>query len=263
MIALYESLRQSDKARLARVNELADDPAFVADAFSRTRQALAPYANTEAFYDRRRPAHPVATELDATKDVALRLGPSGRSHTVDRADDVGLRAGELDFVYLDRELVILRTTKPHRQSDFVPPKRKIRMDLMLCARDGAPIVGEIKIKRDRDLSYALVQALTCVSLLASENQLKRVRRHYRDQASRLLTAERAQFDIWLLSMPRTGGDTFLTDLDRLAPGLAAGLLVQPSIAAVVRRIAAIRTTLERGTLQLNPIWARHAPGSRS
>lgn len=260
MIALYHSLNRPDEGRLARVNELADDPAFVAEAFSRTHESLAAYANTEAFHDRR-PAHPIGTELDATKDVALRLGRSGKWHAVDRAEGVGLCAGELDFVYLDRELVMLRTTKPHRQPDFIPPGREMRMDLLLSARDGTAIVGEIKVKRDRDLSYALVQALTCVSLLASENQLERVRRHYRDRASRVLTAEPARFDIYLLSIPRTGGDTYLKDLDCLAPELAAALLVQPSIAGVVRRIAAIRTTLELDELQLTAIWARHAPES--
>jgi hypothetical protein len=168
MVSLYESMDRADEARLARANELADDPGFVADAFVRTRQALAPYANTEPFYDRR-PSHSFAAELAATKDVALRLGPAGTWHTVDRAEAVGLRAGELDFLYLDRELVMLRTTASHRQAGFTPPKREMRMDLLLCARDGTPIVGEIKVKRDRDLSYALVQALTCVSLLASKH----------------------------------------------------------------------------------------------
>jgi hypothetical protein len=67
MIALYESMHLTDQARVARVNELADDPAFVADAFFRTRQALAPYANTEAFYGRRA-EHRVGTELGATKN---------------------------------------------------------------------------------------------------------------------------------------------------------------------------------------------------
>ena len=98
------------------------------------------------------------------------------------------------------------------------------------------------------------------STLASEHQFQRLRTYYRGRVREFLADEQNQFDIYLLFVPRTGGDTYLRHLDRLAPELAAALLVQPSIAAVVRRVVAIRTDLQDDdTLRLQATWAKHGP----
>jgi hypothetical protein len=261
MVALYKTMNADDARRLEWAKQLADNPMSIGEAFAQTR-VLAQYVNPEPFYDRARPKHPIAHDLRETKDVALRLAPSGSWHAVREAEDVGLARGDLDFAYLDRELEMLRTTRRHRQPDFDRPT-KVVLDVLLCSSDGTPIVGEIKVKRDRDLTYALIQALACVSELASEHQVDRLRLHYGDRVKQLLADGPSRFDIYLLAVPRTNRDTYLTDLDGLAPELAAALLVQPSIATVVRRIVAIRTGLQDEALRLQAVWAKQAPPSKS
>lgn len=261
MVALYQSMKLSDEPRLEWASALAADPALIAEAFAQTVQALAPYSNPERFYGRQRRSHQVATELVATKDVALRLGPSGTRHHIEGAEQVGLPAGALDFVYLDRELVATRTTSAHRLPEVHLPDQELRLDLLLCAADGVPIVGEIKVKRDRDLTYALIQALACVSLLATPEQSARIHAHYSRHASELAVHDPPLFDVYLVFAPRTGGDTYLSDLDRLAGELAAGLLAQAAVASQVRRIAAIRTGLATDALLLDAAWCKEPPPS--
>ncbi len=251
MVALYRQLQQHDHARLDLAETLLAAPSTIAEAFTRTIEAMSPYDNAEPFYARRREHHP-APKLAATKDLALRLGPPTAHHHVEGTTELGLAQDALDFTYLDRELLLTRTTTTHRQGGFAPPEHSLRLDVLLASIDQAPIVGEIKIKRDRDLTYALIQALACVSLLATANQRARLQSHYEEI---MAPSHLRPFDIYLIAVPRTSGDTVLTQLDSIAPRLAGELLELEPISAVVRRVALIHAALAQDNLRLQAIWA--------
>jgi hypothetical protein len=159
---------------------------------------MLPYANPEAFYDFRTDP-PVADTLAATKDVAVRLAPIGTRHEVN-AGTSGVDGDTLDFTYLDRELVTTRTTSSRRQPHIQLPDHQLRLDLLLASPGGVPIVGEIKIKRDRDLSYALIQALASVALLSTPDQVIRLATHYAPYLA-APPGENPPFYIYLVAVP--------------------------------------------------------------
>ena len=251
MVALYRAFDRDDKARRDLATELLASPYHLADAFAATRSAILPYANSEAFYDTRT-EHPVADTLAATKDVALRLAPIGTHHQV-LPGASGANAGTLDFIYLDRELVTTRTTSSRRQPNVRLPDHQLRLDVLLASHDGVPIVGEIKIKRDRDLGYALIQALACVSLLSTPHQVNRLATHYAPHLA-APGSENSPFHIYLLAVPRTDRDTYLSELDAIAHNLAAAIAEIPGVASIVRHVANITAELTDNQLRLTANW---------
>jgi hypothetical protein len=251
MVALYRAFDRDDRARRDLALELLAHPQHIAEAFAATRAAILPYENAEAFYATRT-HHPIAESLTATKDVALRLAPTGSRHQIGTGpDDPHDRT--FDFVYLDRELVTTRTTAARRHPDVQRPDHQLRLDLLLASPDRIPIVGEIKIKRDRDLSYALIQALACVSLLSTPHQSNRLSTHY---APHLAGArdENPPFEIYLIAVPRTDRNTYLSELDTIAQTLAGALVQRDEIGSIVREITKITAELADSQLRLTADW---------
>lgn len=254
MVDLYESMALADERRLNLARGMTRGPAGIAEAFARTREDIAPYANEEAFHDRKNLPSANPGELRATKDIALRLGRPGEFTVVSPSPDVNTEGGVLDVAYLDRELVATRTTKTARQPDVLLPEHELRLDLLLSARDGTPVIGEIKVGRDRDQFYALIQALACVALLASDSQYGRLRAHYSRHVANFASSSEPRFDIYIVYRAREGGDTFLKHLDGLAREIAPKLLEQEPIADVVRRVACVEASLAGERIDLRADW---------
>lgn len=251
MVALYRAFDRDDRARRDLAAELLANPHYVANAFAATRSAMLPYQNAEAFYPTRA-EHPIADTLAATKDVALRLAPIGTRHQI-LAGASGVDAGTLDFTYLDRELLTTRTTSSRRQANVQLPDHQLRLDVLLAAQDGVPIIGEIKIKRDRDVSYALIQALACVSILSTPHQVSRLATHYAPHLA-ATHSEDSPFYIYLVAVPRTDGATYLSELDAIARELATAVVELPAVASVVRQVAKITAELDDKQLRLTADW---------
>jgi hypothetical protein len=192
------------------------------------------------------------TRWPATKDVALRLAPIGTPHQI-LAGASGVDAGTLDFTYLDRELVTTRTTSSRRQPNVQLPGHQLRLDVLLAAHDGVPIVGEIKIKRDRDVSYALIQSLACVSLLSTPHQVSRLATHYAPHLA-APHSENPPFRIYLIAVPRTDRATYLSELDAIAHELATAVVELPVVGSIVRQVAKITADLADNQLRLTADW---------
>jgi hypothetical protein len=79
----------------------------------------------------------------------------------------------LGIEYVARELVPLRTAGQGREMSR-RSRRSRRLDLVLRAPDGAPVVTEVKAKTDQHPFYGVIQALMHVSQLASPAQRKRL-----------------------------------------------------------------------------------------
>jgi hypothetical protein len=158
-------------------------------------------------------------------------------------------ARDLACDYVDRELVVQRTTSPAAWDDGASNRGGgTRLDILLADRaDGTPIVGEVKLPGDRDPYYALIQALACASNLATPKQYERMRNHlYLGRFPARPTPPR--FDVFVLAVeaPGTEGQPpkgrYQAELREAAEGLAPALLAQPDLARHVRRIATLRLT---------------------
>ncbi len=260
MVALYKALSTSDQRRRDLALEIVRSPEQVAYAFAKTIAAVGPYASTYPFHERGRGRGPEVNPaaIRATKDVGLRLGPPGTQTRVDTRLIDGLSPGALDVVFLDREVSLTRTTKAHRTEGIEEPKAKLQADLLLAAPDGTIGIGEIKIGRDRDLFYALIQALAGVALVATPSQIGRILRNYPMPRTALAPGPAPKLDAVLVSVPRDAPDTYLTQLDVLARGFAPELLAQPAIGGVVRRIVGLQAALAGEQLQLTAKWVERS-----
>jgi hypothetical protein len=210
----------------------------VATAFATSVEQLAPYDSDEGF------RHPETTALSAAKvddlrstiSVALRLSDEGRR--LEAADGKGP-----SYRYVEREILPQRTTggvrfNDPRQELAGPPSASsaMRVDLLLEADDGAPAVGEIKIRTDKDPICALLQVLAAACLLSTPPQRERLDLHHGLQTVGLLDAV-----ILLVDFP----DSPLMQQARdRAEELARVLVADPRVGGYVRRIVAFEATAD-------------------
>ncbi len=189
----YQALRKmSQQQRLVQAKRLVDHPAELADEFAASVARFRHYNNVdEPFYPPERAARDFAEDVKRTNDVVLRLADQrhlipmdalGRHNGHDAGPSVSaVPAAQLAMDYIDRELLVQRTTSPAEWEDGTPNRGGVRLDVLFAdATDRTPIVGELKLPGDMDPFFALVQALACTAHLATPNQYERMRRHLHD-----------------------------------------------------------------------------------
>lgn len=279
MVDLYNALHAkgvSRQQKLDRADALAADPQALADAFGDSVAAIERYLpRDEGFYRSRR--HYAVGEVKAasTTDLALRIrdaggltfasGPIGHLSHAGRAVRA-VDARSLSCEYLDRELVATRTTGSASHDG-----KAVRLDLLLAnGVDRIPIVAEVKRtsdanakSTDKDPFSALVQALACVSQLATPAQYTRLARRGAAVTQRsadvpgpadIAHATPPVFDVYVVLHNRPGG-THQAELAAATERLAVGLLASAPVARHVRRIACVLTRLERDALLISADWA--------
>ncbi len=166
--------------------------------------------------------------------------------------------------YVDRELLVQRTTSPAQWADGRRNIGGLRLDVLLAdSTDRTPIVGELKLPGDMDPFFALVQALACAAHLATSHQYERMRRHLgRGSFPEQITAP--PFDIWVLFVNAPGYQSgqppkgkFMADLQSAAETLAPRLLAQDATRSSLRRIAGLCLKLDDGsdTVTSEVLWA--------
>jgi hypothetical protein len=283
MIELYDSLHAkgvSQRQKLNRAEGFASDPMLLAAAFAESVAVIERYPpRDEGFYRSRRRYALGDVKAASTTDLAFRVRDAGgltiTSGTGWRRElPTGLATRivphALSCDYLDRELVATRTT-----GRAVHAGTAVRLDLLLANRsDRTPIVAEIKRTSDsqpkatdKDPFSALVQALACVSQLASPAQYARLAR--RGAATRhrsvdvpgqadIALVTPPKFDVYVVLHNRPGG-THQVELAEVTEELAVGLLGTASIARHVRRIAGVITCLDDGGLVVAADWAYERP----
>jgi hypothetical protein len=254
MVQRFRGLPVGRKARLAaaqllegsdtRIGDLADCLASSISAFDKGYGATA------------EPFHPPRPKVKAGSRLDL-----------DRADNLALRLSgvwlvendeQLDFVYLDREVPIAHRRKHPRIDD------DLTVDLLLAnARDGTPIVGEVKradpadpLNADADPYYALMQSLAAVSMLATTSQLKRLQLH--TPLSEYGVNTDGRVDIYLMAL-NTAKGTAMEELSSVVGEIARKLLAHPATVSPLRRIALLdlAETPER-TLRITRRWVHEA-----
>lgn len=210
----------------------------LAAAFARSIEQLQDYDNRdESFRDPRTKAKTEADVDDAgnTLSVALRLKRQGRLEAP--GDE------SATYRYVEREVVAQRTTGGARFDD---PRQELadggaassamKVDLLLEAEDGAPAVGEIKIREDKDPLCALIQVLAAAALLSTEAQRDRLELHHGLRADGLIDAV-----ILLVQFPGRGP---MQEARDRAGAIASALIEDPRVNAHLRRIVAFEATAD-------------------
>ena len=234
----FDKLPTSRSDRLARALELVAAPDQLPGMFVRSRERFAEWQSDEPFYPKPRTLSVEhGRELSRTEDVQARL--AGRWHV--EGDE------QLDFVYLDRELLLARNTV----GDKV--ERGIEVDLLLAnANNRTPILAEIKISKpgsmntDKDPFYALVQLLAAAAQAASTSQLERLRKHLRPEFPIL---NMSQLDLYIFAVNETRA-THWQELRDCTEKLVRSLMGEVEVSNWIRRIALIRVFDEKPSRSL-------------
>jgi hypothetical protein len=257
----YQALRGMSQAeRLNEARRLVDRPEELATEFAASVAHFESYANLEDhFYPPERAVRGFAEDVKRTNDVVPRLEAQRYVAPADSPwrlvdHDAGppvkaVPAAELAFDYVDRELLVQRTTSPARWEDGGRNVGGVRLDVLLAdAADRTPIVAELKLPGDMDPFFALIQALACAAHLATANQYARMRSHLpRGRFPELPNAP--ALDVWILFVDPPGHDLsqapkgrYMPDLKTAAEVLAPRVLAQDGLSGLVRRIAGLGIT---------------------
>jgi len=276
----YQALRKRpQQQRLAEAQRLVAHPDELADEFAASVAHFMPYHNVnEHFYPPERAKRGFADEVKRTNDLVLRLADQRRIAPVDApgrltTHDAGpavtvVPAARLAMDYVDRELLVQRTTSPAEWEDGTHNRGGVRLDVLLAdATDRTPVVGELKLPGDMDPFFALIQALACAAHLATPDQYERMRRHlHRGEFPELPDAEAPRLDVCVLFIDPPSYDPvqppkgrYMADLKAAAETLAPKLLTQDAFAATVRRIAGLAMSLDGAgevIAEVRWAWAR-------
>lgn len=268
----YQELRgMNQENRLAKAEGLVKHPAELAALFADSATHFASYDNRgEHFYPPSRFERDFDEEIRKTNDVVLRLrkqnklttteAPSRRTEHGAGAAVAAVPASLLACDYVDRELLVQRTTSPARWEDGRPNIGGLRLDLLLAdSADRTPIVGELKLPGDKDPFFALIQALACAAHLATNHQYERMRQ--RLPGGKIFheiptPPHYPRFDVWVLSYKASSQGAYMGKLQKATKCLAPRLLAQDAIRGSVRRIAGLDLKLEdSGTIAAEVLWA--------
>jgi hypothetical protein len=147
-------------------------------AFLQSVEHYGDYRNDQRFYPDNRARlteakHRPTTDADLqTSSIAWWLADKDPQLRHPDGSEVGMR-------YVDRELVPLRT-QGYGEDMSSRSRRSRRLDLLLRASEGRPVIAEVKAKTDQHPFYGFIQALMHVSQLSSPAQRKRLSACYPD-----------------------------------------------------------------------------------
>jgi hypothetical protein len=239
---LLKEQKSGIKSRVPEAERLAENPSELVDLFNGSvEQTLAFYESNprapEAFFDQDRP---LADDLEGSLESTDALAKLFERDRADR-EDPRLRVegdSSLDFYFVERELVVTRAPGWRLEPKNPGPGRSTRLglrvdQLLANADDRTPILAEVKIKRDKDPFFALIQVLAAAAYLAPSAQLDRTRQH--DRFDRLDTSD-GRVDAYLLIAPPPTSEPWFALRDRAAEIAEAAA---PAIGTWVRTIAAL------------------------
>jgi hypothetical protein len=240
------------ECHLAMAEEAQRDhnPATLAEFFQMSVERFSEYSNVEEpFY----PDHPPRKELPdpegidrigGTLSLTAFLKAAGTGRVVENPD--------LDFVFVDRELVPARTTGNAFFENDEPSIRVRRLDWLLAnAHDQLPIIAEVKVGNDKNPFYALVQLLMYAAELVTPAQLTRLRRHYPDRfklpasAGGVTDAQGPVMNLYIVISNYNPRSNLRQEILETTSQLAQRLVVEKGVSRYIRKIACLDVTLEK------------------
>ena len=233
---LAQHLEEAEKAATpAGVTELADE---YRESVRRASEFFVPdNVNHERFFGPDRPPLNHEPGLGSTSQVGALFQSFQKANGPWRV----AKASDLDFWFLDRELVVTHA-RGMRFANGRLSSHGPRIDLLLAAKDGTPIVGELKVAGDSSPYLALIQALASAAYLTPELQRRRLKLRH-DQRDRL-TDELGPLDVYLVVAKELVRSKLRREILEVTTGLAKQLA--PQLAPSVRRIAAVNLSYAPG-----------------
>jgi hypothetical protein len=148
---------------------------------------------------------------------------------------------ELAFGYVDRELDCLRTSPGKLLEDGNWSKRAMVLDLLLENRmDSTPIVAELKIRKDEDALYGLIQCLCAAAHLVTASQRARLRNVY--GLTSVLSNSGPYLDLYVIFFePEMKG--LWPRVLRQTLAVRDGIMKQAPVTSMIRRIEFLHAAL--------------------
>lgn len=221
---------------LAAARRLLEEPGELVEIFGSSVEETTEYfarhdPGDERLYGADRSELQQSPGLESTAAVGALMEHRGRQRWDVLGDD------SLSFHYIDRELLV--TQAKGLKAPTSPDTASLRMDLLLAsAKDGLPIVGELKVTTperespDKNPLFALIQALACASYLLPPRQMARLRRHDR---GRRLKIDDGRLDIYVLTVREPPASKPWFELRDAAERLSAATI--EGLAGWIRTIA--------------------------
>ena len=152
---------------------------------------------------------------------------------------------ELDFAYVNREIILTRTAGNATFSDGQPATAAKRLDWLLSSHhDRRPIIAEIKVGPDMNPFYALIQTLMWAAELVTFNQASRLKRCYQDQFH-LPELEGnpgdppIAVDLYLILCKYDSQDDIRREILEITERLCEHLMTEQAVSSHIRRIACL------------------------
>jgi hypothetical protein len=232
--------------------------AALASEFLSSVRTYLSYSNPAgSFYDTREPLsddhRPTTDEEIKTSSIAWWFEQSPELFGSD-GSRIGLR-------YLDRELVPLRTAGGDKETS-AKSRASRRLDLLLVADDGTPVITEVKAKADQNPFYALVQLLMLAAQLSTLHQRVRLNNCYAELRQSagpadlcLIVAANLRYlyeppDGWKARRPK-----FRPALALEAERLSTELLTETQLERYLRRITWLDASIVEGRLTFTRLRA--------
>jgi hypothetical protein len=218
----------------------------LAEKFRRSVERFAAFTNLdEPFY----PISPPRKDLPDVMTIADITDTLSLTAFLDRCRSAQVDDDpELGFVYVDREIVPARKTG---KAVFENGDRSTcyrRLDWLLTnARDGLPIIAEVKVGTDKNAFSALLQLLMYAAELATPAQQKRLRQHYPKDFASCDAAEdstRPSLDTYIILSKQNPRSRERQEILKLTSEICHRLLIEDGMTRYIRRISCLEATLD-------------------
>ena len=230
-----------DDARIKKLLDMFDSSLSHFEQYENVAQDFHPERNEGQGVDWF-PEHP-EKKHEFAKQLTLRLG---RARPTQYEVVIPYRPS-IVFVALDYEVSFRRTTERAKFEDGKSGRSSGAggVDLLLLSKidgDWIPAIGEIKAKTDKNMFFALIQALTYAVELTTDNQLRRFERAYQNHF--VAGKKISKCDILLIYESSSESPKLLREACDLAEKLLT--MKDSTVAQCVRRIAFLSAELPNG-----------------
>ncbi len=247
LYGMFDLFSSMDCHRAMAEEALRDNnPGILADRFQRSVERFGRYSNIdEPFY----PDRPARKELPGPEQIDSIAGTlSLTAFFKSAASAQVIDNSNLDFFFVDRELVPARTTGNAVFENDEPSIRVRRLDwLLVNAQDQLPIIAEVKVGNDKNPFYALMQLLMYAAELATPNQVARLQRHYPDRFAVPAsdgTTRGPVLDAYIVLSNYNSRSGIRQEILETTNQLCQRLVGEKAISTYIRRIACLDVTLD-------------------
>ena len=166
----YDSMKVFEKAFFAAIAEMYEkNPSLLEKLWNDSRRQFSTYENQQAWVQSKR------------KSLPRFCGPLNDVSNTNEFTAFFMNNGLADsgYDYVSRELNPWNTRQGVFANDLPATKTgRGGMDLLLRTSEGLPVVGEVKVREDKNCFFALLQAMTYAVELSTPNQIKRLQLTY-------------------------------------------------------------------------------------